>query len=61
MTDNATTDKPSTFSEMKKIQSEYAIHHNKKIETNKNKYDDVFLNFTKIEREKPLYLKKYEC
>lgn len=44
MSDNNTTDKPSTFTEMKKIQIEYAIDHNKKVETNKNKYDDIMKN-----------------
>ncbi len=44
MSDNTTTDKPSTYTEMKKIQTEYAIQHNKKIETNKNKYVDIMKN-----------------
>jgi hypothetical protein len=44
MTDNITTDKPLTFTEMKKIHSDYSIQHNKKIETNKNKYDDIMKN-----------------
>lgn len=44
MTDNTTTDKPLTFTEMKNIQTEYSIHHKKKIETNKNKYDDIMKN-----------------
>ena len=44
MTDNKTTDKPATFTEMKKIQTEYAIHHTKKVETNKNKYGDIMKN-----------------
>ena len=44
MSDNTTVDKPSTFTEMKKIQNEYASHHNKKVETNKNKYDDIMKN-----------------
>ena len=42
--DNSVNDNPSTFTEMKKIQCEYAVHHNKKIETNKNKYDDIMKN-----------------
>jgi len=41
---NSTTEQPSTFTEMKKIQNDYAIHHNKKIETNKNKYGDIMKN-----------------
>jgi len=44
MTDNNTTDKPATFTEMKKMQIEYAIDHTKKVETNKNKYDDIMKN-----------------
>jgi hypothetical protein len=44
MTDNTANDKPSTFAEMKKIQVEYAIQHNKKIETNKSKYDNIMKN-----------------
>ena len=41
---NLTSDQPSTFTEMKKIQNDYAIDHNKKIETNKNKYGDIMKN-----------------
>lgn len=41
---NSTNDQPSTFTEMKKIQNDYAVHHNKKIETNKNKYGDIMKN-----------------
>lgn len=44
MTDNATADQPSTFTEIKQIHTEYAIYHNKKIETNKTKYDDIMKN-----------------
>ena len=34
----------SSFTEMKKIQSEYVNNRNKQIETNKNKYDDIINN-----------------
>ena len=44
MTDNNITEKSSTYTEMKKIQTEYAIQHTKKVETNKNKYDDIMKN-----------------
>lgn len=44
MSDNTTDTKISTFTEMKKIQTEYAIHHNKKVETNKNKYEGIMKN-----------------
>jgi len=44
LNDNEMTTNSSTFSEMKQIQNEYAIHHNKKIETNKNKYVDIMKN-----------------
>jgi hypothetical protein len=44
MSDKSTTDQPSTYNEMKKIQTEYEVHHNKKIETNKNKYDHIMKN-----------------
>jgi hypothetical protein len=44
MTNNSTTDQPTTFTEMKKIQTDYQIHHNTKIETNKNKYDHIMKN-----------------
>jgi hypothetical protein len=44
MNDNATTDQPSTFTEMKKIQSEYEVHHNKKIEINKTNYNHIMKN-----------------
>lgn len=44
MSNNSTTDQPSTFTEMKKIQNDYAVDHNKKIETNKNKYGDIMKN-----------------
>lgn len=44
MSDNKNNEKIATFDEMKKIQSEYIIHHNKKIETNKNKYNNIMNN-----------------
>ena len=44
MSDNKNNEKIATFDEMKKIQEEYVIHHNKKIETNKNKYDNIMNN-----------------
>ena len=47
MTEN-TTHKPSAFSEMKKIQAEYLLHHNKKVEINKCKYDDIMKNLKNL-------------
>ena len=44
MTDNTTTEKISTFTEMKKIQADYSTQHNKKVEINKNKYGDIMKN-----------------
>ena len=44
MTDNTTTEKPTTFTEMKKIQADYTTQHNKKVEINKNKYGDIMKN-----------------
>ena len=44
MADNTTTEKITLFPEMKKIQNDYLIQHNKKVEINKNKYGDIMKN-----------------
>ncbi len=44
MNDNTINNNSLTFNDMKKIQSEYIIDHNKKIETNKYKYDHIMKN-----------------
>lgn len=44
MTDNTTVEKPTTFTEMKKIQAEYTTQHNKKVEINKSKYGNIMKN-----------------
>ena len=44
MADNTTTEKTTIFPEMKKIQNDYLIQHNKKVEINKNKYGDIMKN-----------------
>jgi hypothetical protein len=44
MTNKINNTKIATFNEMKEIQSEYAMTHTKKVETNKNKYDGIMKN-----------------